>query len=53
MKTAKRTAWLLFCFLVVPAIAWIGGFDFDQRGGDAASVAVLTILAVAFGFLCF
>lgn len=49
MNRIAKIAWLLFCFLAMPAIAWLGGYDFDHRGDYAANIAIATIIATALG----
>jgi hypothetical protein len=45
MKSKKIMASLAAIFMVVfiPALFWLGGFDFDQRGEVAVSCLLFTI----------
>jgi hypothetical protein len=38
----KRALWSLAVAASVPALAWVGGFDFNERGYVAFMVALYT-----------
>jgi hypothetical protein len=44
----KRTLWSLAAAASVPALAWFGGFDFNERGYVACMVALYTPAAGLF-----
>jgi hypothetical protein len=51
MVTMKRIIASILAALVVSALAWIAGFDFDARGRDAFSVALLALSAAIFAYI--
>jgi hypothetical protein len=39
----KQIIFSLFCALLVPLVAWVGGTNLDERGGPAAGTLVIAI----------
>ena len=39
----KRIIWTIAAALVTCALAWLGGFNFDTRGPNAAALAAAAI----------
>ena len=39
----KQIFFSLLCALLVPLVAWVGGLNFDERGGPAAGTLVIAI----------
>lgn len=48
----KRLLASIAAALVVCALAWIGGFDFNERGFDALFVAFYALLAAGLTYIC-
>ncbi len=47
----KQIIFSLFCALLVPLVAWVGGTNLDERGGPAAGT--LGIAIYVFGVIFF
>jgi hypothetical protein len=46
--SAKKKAAVVIAPLLMVAIWWLSGFDFNERGIDAVGVALTTIAATVF-----
>lgn len=48
-KYKRAIAIPIFFLVLVPALFWLSGFDFDQRGQTAIGCALLTLIPAIFG----
>jgi len=48
----KQIIFSLFCALLVPLVAWVGGTNLDERGGPAAGTLVIAIYVFGVIFFC-
>jgi hypothetical protein len=47
----KRVVLSALVGLLVPALFWLGGYDFDQRGSGAVMCAVYTLLVGGMAYM--
>lgn len=48
----KRIVKSIFCAAIIPALFWIAGFDFDERGGLALLCAIATFVVFFSANIC-
>lgn len=48
----KRTFITLAAMFFVVFLAWVAGYDFDERGGKALGVAMAVAVAGAYANIC-
>ena len=48
----KRLSISLTIASMSPAFAWLGGYDFDERGVNAVTVAILFVFLFGFTYTC-
>ena len=51
MSMTKRIAVTALCASIIPALAWLAGYNFDKRELDLAAVVFMSLVFAVGGFM--